>query len=204
MLAWTGGWLLFALHFLVTLFTTRQGTSPLFAVGQWFLALAGTALWISARLYSRKTAQTKGAIALASVATVWAAASLTGWAGIPPLRLGVALLFVAAAREFWREGKKQESRTEVLLGSTFVVWALLLLTETLQSRIGWLAQVDLLSWVPLLELFSGVLMITAVYEEERRRVERNMLALSNLNLATSGFAGGEIQKMLAPTTQFTR
>jgi len=71
------------------------------------------------------------------------------------------------------------------------------LTETLQSRIGWLAQVDLLSWVPLLELFSGVLMITAVYEEERRRVERNMLALSNLNLATSGFAGGEIQKMLA-------
>jgi diguanylate cyclase (GGDEF)-like protein/putative nucleotidyltransferase with HDIG domain len=40
-------------------------------------------------------------------------------------------------------------------------------------------------------------MVMAVYEEERRRVERNMLALSNLNLATSSFAGGEIQKMLA-------
>jgi len=40
-------------------------------------------------------------------------------------------------------------------------------------------------------------MVKAVYEEERRRVERNMLALSNLNLATSSFVGGEIQKMLA-------
>ena len=78
-----------------------------------------------------------------------------------------------------------------------MAWALLLLTETLQPRLEWLARVDLLSWVPLLEVFSGVLMVTAVYEEERRRVERNMLALSNLNLATSGFAGGEIQKMLA-------
>ena len=46
------------------------------------------------------------------------------------------------------------------------------------------------------ELFTCVLMVMAVYEEERRRVERNMLALSNLNLAASGFAGGEIQKML--------
>ncbi len=37
----------------------------------------------------------------------------------------------------------------------------------------------------------------AIYEEEKRRVERNMLALSNLNLATSSFVGGEIQRMLA-------
>ena len=195
--AWTAGWLLFALYFLATLFAASEGTPRLFAVGQWFLALAATSLWISARLYSRKTAQTKGAIILAGVATVWAGASLAGIGNLPPLSLGVAVLFVVAAREFWREGKKQESRTEVFLGSTFVVWALLLLAETLQPRVWWLAHVDLLSWVPLLELFSGVLMITAVYEEERRRVERNMLALSNLNLATSGFAGGEIQKMLA-------
>ena len=39
-------------------------------------------------------------------------------------------------------------------------------------------------------------MVMAVYEEERRRVERNMLALSNLNLATSSVVGGEIQTML--------
>jgi len=60
-----------------------------------------------------------------------------------------------------------------------------------------LAGHDLLAVVLLFELFVGVLMVMAVYEEERRRVERNMLALSNLNLATSSFSGGEIQKMLA-------
>jgi len=37
----------------------------------------------------------------------------------------------------------------------------------------------------------------ATYEEEKRRIERNMLALSNLNLATSSFVGGEIQRMLS-------
>jgi len=36
-----------------------------------------------------------------------------------------------------------------------------------------------------------------LYEEEKRRVEHNMLALSNVNLATSGFVGPEIQKMLS-------
>jgi len=39
-------------------------------------------------------------------------------------------------------------------------------------------------------------MVMASYEEEKRRIERNMLALSNLNLATSSFVGGEIQRML--------
>ena len=40
-------------------------------------------------------------------------------------------------------------------------------------------------------------MVMATYEEEKRRIERNMLALSNLNLATSSFVGGEIQRMLS-------
>src|SRR6266576_3184368 len=42
-----------------------------------------------------------------------------------------------------------------------------------------------------------MLMVMALYEEEKRRIERNMLALSNLNLATSSFVGGEIQRMLS-------
>ena len=43
----------------------------------------------------------------------------------------------------------------------------------------------------------AMLMVMAFYEEEKRRVERSMLALSNLNLATSSFMGGEIQRMLS-------
>src|SRR5437879_4456157 len=45
--------------------------------------------------------------------------------------------------------------------------------------------------------FVAMLMVMALYEEEKRRIERNMLALSNLNLATSSFVGGEIQRMLS-------
>src|SRR5450755_3432284 len=45
--------------------------------------------------------------------------------------------------------------------------------------------------------FVAMLMVMATYEEEKRRIERNMLALSNLNLATSSFVGGEIQRMLS-------
>src|SRR5258705_4624969 len=46
--------------------------------------------------------------------------------------------------------------------------------------------------------FAAMLMVMALYEEEKRRIERNMLALSNLNLAASGFAGGGIHRMLSP------
>src|SRR5260370_33020011 len=45
--------------------------------------------------------------------------------------------------------------------------------------------------------FVAMLMVMALYEEEKRRIERNMLALSNLNLATSSFVGGEIQRLLS-------
>ena len=40
-------------------------------------------------------------------------------------------------------------------------------------------------------------MVMGLYEEEKRRVEHNMLALSNVNLATSSFVGPEIQQMLS-------
>ena len=40
-------------------------------------------------------------------------------------------------------------------------------------------------------------MVMGLYEEEKRRVEQNMLALSNVNLATSSFVGPEIQQMLS-------
>jgi len=57
-----------------------------------------------------------------------------------------------------------------------------------------------INWEPLSALpatFAAMLMVMALYEEEKRRIERNMLALSNLNLAASGFAGGEIHRMLS-------
>src|ERR1700733_7479278 len=55
----------------------------------------------------------------------------------------------------------------------------------------------LMSIVAVPSAFVAMLMVMALYEEEKLRIERNMLAFSNLNLATSSFVGGEIQRMLS-------
>ena len=119
-----------------------------------------------------------------------------GYWGVPA-SLGAALVFFLVAQIFWQEGRKQESRADQLLAVTFASWGLICVAIAFRQRLAFLQGNDLiaLTWLP--QLFAGVLMVMAVYEEERRRVERNMLALSNLNLATSGVVAGEIHKMLA-------
>jgi diguanylate cyclase (GGDEF)-like protein/putative nucleotidyltransferase with HDIG domain len=110
--------------------------------------------------------------------------------------LGTGLVFIGVAWAFFEEGRKQESRADVLLAIPFAAWGLLCFAMVFQGWFDKLGETDLHPLIFLPLLFAGVLMVMAVYEEERRRVERNMLALSNLNLATSSFTGGDIQKML--------
>src|SRR6202047_4026164 len=197
MLVWAAGWLLISLHFLVPALGT-QLSPPAWVdpFTEWLLALAGLTFYCAARAYARRKVSGGGIAGLGVAAALWALGYARGWVNVP-LGLGVGLLFFFIARTFWEEGRKQESRADQFLAITFVGWGLLRLTTIFQERLGPLAGHDLLPLVLLPELFGGVLMVMAVYEEERRRVERNMLALSNLNLATSSFAGGEIQKMLA-------
>ncbi len=84
----------------------------------------------------------------------------------------------------------------MLLAVAFTGWGLLYLSIAFRPFLPFMQRDGLLPLMVLPQLFTCVLMVMSVYEEERRRVERNMLALSNLNLATSGFVGGEIQSML--------
>src|SRR6202011_1801642 len=65
------------------------------------------------------------------------------------------------------------------------------------SHTGQSQQTALMSIATVPSAFVAMLMVMALYEEEKRRIERNMLALSNLNLATSSLVGGEIQRMLS-------
>jgi diguanylate cyclase (GGDEF)-like protein/putative nucleotidyltransferase with HDIG domain len=197
LLAWSAGWLLIGFHFLSRLVGEPASAAKwLDAVNEWLLAIAALSFLCAARLYARLNLQIRWLVLAAAAAAVWALAAANRWIEAP-LGLGVALLFFIVARTFWEEGRKQESRTDFLLAIVFVSWGLLRLTTVFQPRLGPLAGKDLIPLVLLPLLFSGVLMLMAVYEEERRRVERNMVALTNLNLATSSFVGGEIQKMLA-------
>jgi GAF domain-containing protein len=197
LLVWSVGWLLVSVHF-VTHVLRPHVALPKWSgtANDWLLAVAALVFYCAARLYGRLEVYVSAIVAAAAALAVYGLAFERGLTPAP-LGLFVTLIFFLIARTFWEEGRKQESRADSLLAITFVCWGVLRAVTFFQGRIGPLANKDLLPLVVLPELFAGVLMVMAVYEEERRRVERNMLALSNLNLATSGFVGGEIQKMLA-------
>ncbi len=140
-------------------------------------------------------ASTEAAIS-AVILVAWAVVVYLKWLSVSPaLASGVIFLFVA--KTFWQEGRKQQSYPDLFLAGAFLGWGGVLAVGAIWTGLAeWLAtEVRLLFVVP--QLLIGALMVMALYEEEKRRVERNMLALSNLNLATSGFMGGEIQRMLA-------
>lgn len=191
LLIWSAGWLLISLH-LIGSIPSLWPTPPRWfdALDEWLLCLAALAFYGAARLYVRLTFATRVVVAAGAASAVWALAYANGYIGAP-MGLGVGLVFLLVARTFWNEANRLESRADLFLAITFIGWALLRFVMVFQS------QLDLLPVSALPQIFAGVLMVMAVYEEERRRVERNMLALSNLNLATSSFLGGEIQKMLA-------
>src|SRR6185437_7493285 len=197
LLVWAGGWLAVGLTSLSGVMESWLGQGPwAAALEQWLLAMAALLFLTAARLYGRATVRISSVLGVAALAGLWAVAYTKEWVSVS-LYLGAALLLFAAARVFWQEGRKRESPSDFLLAASFVAWGLLDLGILLQPRSAWLNKLDLHLPLVVPQLFCGVLMVMAVYEEERHRIERNMLALSNLNLATSSFVGGEIQKMLA-------
>ena len=196
LLIWALAWLLASLHFARFIFASSVFSARINVVSEWLIAAAALAFYSSSRLYAGLKVSTRAVFAAAGVAAVWSYAYSRDWIPLP-LGAGVAIAFFASAQLFWQEGRKQESRADKLLAVTFTMSGVLRLIFLFQPHIGPVSALNLLPFALLAEIFGGVLMLMAVYEEERRRVERNMLALSNLNLATSSFVGGEIQKMLA-------
>jgi len=197
LLVWALAWLLTSLHFTRFVVTASSGFPGRFdGISEWLMAAAALAFYCSSRLYAGLKVSFRAVAVAAALAAVWSVAYSREWVPLP-LGVGVAIAFFAAAQLFWQEGGRQEARADKLLAVTFATTGILRLTFLFQARIAPISALNLLPFALLGEIFGGVLMLMAVYEEERRRVERNMLALSNLNLATSSFVGGEIQKMLA-------
>ena len=199
LLAWSAAWAFLSAHYLAGMagsFASNRELSRWFGnLDEFCLVLSALAFYSAARLYARLKLPIRLMTAAAVAGAVWAIAHGAGVVNVPVL-LYFALIYFFVARTFWVEGRRQESRADLALGLTFAGWGLLCIFALFEPRFGMVREEDLIPAIALPELFTCVLMVMAVYEEERRRVERNMLALSNLNLATSGFVGGEIQKML--------
>ncbi|MGB2668428.1 MAG: diguanylate cyclase [Candidatus Acidiferrum sp.] len=197
LLFWAGAWLLFALHLLPTAISHWTGANPfLLAMSSCLFGFAGISFCLGTQLYMRQKVRRGLAFAAAVVLAVWASANALQVLSISAV-LPASLIYVAVAVLFWRESRHHETLADHLLAIAFAVWGLLTFAlNALPGARRFFGQaLEPISVVPT--LFVAMLLLMANYEEEKRRVERNMLALSNLNLATSSFVGGEIQRMLS-------
>jgi diguanylate cyclase (GGDEF)-like protein/putative nucleotidyltransferase with HDIG domain len=210
LLMWTFGWGVHALHFvsravapILTLIAPEghaERTAATFTgPNLWLLGTSALLFYGAARLYAQMKPRFQTIAGAAALFASWVFVYESRLLNLEKLSpyWGVGLFFFLVARVFWEESRKQESLADRLLAGSFVLWGLMMWATVFRdSAQGFITrEIQLLTLVP--QLFVAVLMVMALYEEEKRRVERNMLALSNLNLTTSSFAGGEIQKMLS-------
>ena len=197
LLGWTAGWSLLALHYLGSAISGSSGpTNSQRAIDQGLFAGAGILFFLGARLYAHRKVPLPALIATSALILVWTVSNAIGIMPLP-VTFASAVIYGFAGFEFWVESRRQETLADWLLAIVFFCWAaigpLFLFFQKALSHFN--LSLEPLSALPT--LFAAMLMVMALYEEEKRRIERNMLALSNLNLAASSFAGGEIHRMLS-------
>jgi diguanylate cyclase (GGDEF)-like protein len=196
-LCWTCAWLFYALHLAPIAIEPWRGTNPILsAMTQALFGLAGISFLLGTQSYTRKKVQVWPAIGLAALLLLWSGANAYHVIPIPALA-PASLIYLVVGYLFWQESHSNETLGDRLASFAFFAWGgltfALQVVPPLRDILGQSALI--VRVIPT--VFVSMLLIVAIYEEEKRRVERNMLALSNLNLATSSFVGGEIQRMLA-------
>jgi diguanylate cyclase (GGDEF)-like protein/putative nucleotidyltransferase with HDIG domain len=193
---WSGAWFVLSAYFALAILREALSLPWLSALDEWLLVAAALTFLSATRLYGRISAAIGATTFAGAAAATWSFANAYGRLKLPVGAVTVVAFFLVAWT-FWAAGRELEYRANSALALTFLTWSVLVLARLVLVRLGMMASTGMFAAVFLPVLFAGVFMVMAVSEEERKRVERNMLALSNLNLATSGFTGSEIQKMLA-------
>jgi diguanylate cyclase (GGDEF)-like protein/putative nucleotidyltransferase with HDIG domain len=197
LLIWTAAWTVIGLHYIGA--AIAQGTPPTSlenALNHWLHALSGVLFFLGAQLYEQKDTWKVPAVIVTAALGVWAAGNASGSISVSVV-FPAALLYVGVAVVFWQESKRQETLADRLLAVSFASWGVLWAALHFLKAAPELQGEGLSVVAAAPSAFVAMLMVMALYEEEKRRIERNMLALSNLNLATSSFVGGEIQRMLS-------
>jgi diguanylate cyclase (GGDEF)-like protein len=193
---WAVGWLLLSLHHVAMDFETEIGASDLLWFGQkWFLAAAALVFLSAAFEYVQKPPMRTLDVVAGAVLILWTMAYRFGAMPIAP-DFGIVAVFFAAAWVQWDYARANENRIDRLLAAAFIILGLVPAAELYATgpsgevvrRLGVLLSAP--------QLLSAALMLLAAYERQNARVERNVLALSNLNLAASGLQSGETQQVL--------
>ncbi len=197
LLLWTAAWTVFGFHYLGAAVAQWMTPSPIqSALNHWLFALAGVLFFLGAQLYSQRKPWKIPAVFVGVLLGLWAAANAAHTISVSAV-IPSSLLYIGVAVVFWQESRRQETLADRLLGVSFASWGILWISLQVLNATPELqgAGMSVVGAAPC--AFVAMLMVMALYEEEKRRIERNMLALSNLNLATSSFVGGEIQRMLS-------
>lgn len=199
LLLWTVGWSLFALHYLGPVLVPWMSAEALqSALHIWLHGLAAVFFFLGAQVYAQRKPWRVPATAAGALLGLWTLANaLKLWKAAPAV-FPAALIFFAVAIVFWQETREHETIADKLLALCFACWAVVQIAVFLLFHGTAAAEspgVHAVEDSPA--AFAAMFMVMALYEEEKRRVEHNMLGLSNLNLATSSFVGGEIQRMLS-------
>jgi diguanylate cyclase (GGDEF)-like protein/putative nucleotidyltransferase with HDIG domain len=194
LMLWSAGWCLLALHYLSPALEPWTIVAPWqAAVNEWLLAASALLFFSTAQVYTNTEPWVRPQIAAGGLFALWSAAFYLHQVRFSP-QLGVAAVLAFTAWLFYQESRRHETFADLLLAASFLSWSAILIGELLlRSHI--VSSLRALELLP--QLFAAALMVMGLYEEEKRRVEQNMLALSNVNLATSSFIGPEIQQMLS-------
>jgi diguanylate cyclase (GGDEF)-like protein/putative nucleotidyltransferase with HDIG domain len=199
--AWTIGWYVLVVHDLTIGLTYRLGASPS-GVPSWvmlvdtsLLAASGVAFFCAARLYMNLKAWPPVA---------WLVGA---WVGLYALSARFENLWIArqiammavplsVAFVFWQAARRRESHGDWVLATAFAGWAIIPLVRLAFGPLTRPAETEFMVIASFPSLLAAAVMVMVLYEDQKRHVQLNILALSSLNLTTSSFMGGEIQKTL--------
>ena len=192
---WAIGWLVLSISSLFSLLVRTGSPRWIPAVDDSLGVIATLIFYSAVRVHLRLSPATR-ALGVAGVAgLLWSFAHAYGRFPVSP-DFACALVLVVVARTFWSADRTGESGASSVLAITFSAWGALLIGKLIVSRISGTAfeLVSALVFLPV--VCAGLLVVKSIYEDDRKHIERNILALSNLSLAASGFSGSEIDEML--------
>ena len=194
--AWAAGWLVLSISAILFVFAARVSYRWVSALDESLGIFASLIFYAAARLHLRRTSAARGIGVAAAIGAIWCFGFAYGRFPVSP-EIATAAILVLVGQTFWSANRAQESGSDTALAATFVAWGALLLSRLVVTRVSGAASDVITAMLFLPILCAGLLIVKSVYEDDRKHVERNILALSNLNLATSSFTGSEIAKMLA-------
>jgi diguanylate cyclase (GGDEF)-like protein/putative nucleotidyltransferase with HDIG domain len=193
---WAAGWLLLSLHHVTVKFESEFAASDLLWFGEkWFLAAAALVFLAAAFEYTQKPPRRTLGVVAAAVLILWTMAYRFQVMPLAP-DFGIVAVFFATAWVHWDHARAAENRIDRLLAAAFVILGLVPAAELYSTGPFADAVRNLGVLLSAPQLLAAALMLLAAYERQSARVERNVLALANLNLAASGLQSGEAEHVL--------